>query len=115
LHEHVVFLGDTTTTDDFRDLNTTGFDQLQNHFCTKSRGLDHKELISKLNAKLRGYYNYYYGVSGNADKINKFDFFVNRILFKWLNRRSQRNSYAWEEFNALLKAFPMIKPKVVWT
>ena len=82
-------------------------------WCKKFRNLKTKELISKLNAKLRGYYNYY-GVPGNADKINKFGFFVNRILFKWLNRRSQRKSYTWEGFNTLLKAFPLIKPKVVW-
>ena len=93
-------------------MHYSGF-ELNEVWCKKFRNLKSKELISKLNAKLRGYYNYY-GVPGNADKINKFDFFVNRILFKWLNRRSQRKSYTWEGFNTLLKAFPLIKPKVAW-
>ena len=32
---------------------------------------------------------------------------ANRILFKWLNRRSQRRSFNWEQFTLFLKANPL--------
>ena len=45
-----------------------------------------------LNAKLRGYYTYY-GVNGNSASPREFFNCAMRILFRWLNRRSQRRSY----------------------
>ena len=51
-------------------------------------------IMKTLVAKLRGYWNYY-GVIGN--QASQWDFFrqITRILYKWLNRRSQRTSYTW--------------------
>ncbi|MFQ5633626.1 MAG: group II intron reverse transcriptase/maturase, partial [bacterium] len=49
---------------------------------------------SLLNAKLRGYYNYY-GVIGNFASLKAFFYQAKRILKKWLNRRSQKKSYNW--------------------
>ena len=49
-------------------------------------------LFSKLNQKLRGYWHYY-GISGNYESLNDYLQDIKRILFKWLNRRSQRRSY----------------------
>ena len=40
-----------------------------------------------LNAKLRGYYNYY-GIRGNFDSIADFFYQVTRMLFRLLNCRS---------------------------
>ncbi|UCE08702.1 MAG: group II intron reverse transcriptase/maturase, partial [bacterium] len=57
-----------------------------------------------MNAKLRGYYNHY-GVIGNYESLNEFFYHVKRILFKWLNRRSERRSYNWAGFNELMKHF----------
>jgi RNA-directed DNA polymerase len=50
-----------------------------------------KDLFRELNAKLRGY-DHYYGVHGNSASLHEFFTWVIRILFKWLNRRSQRRS-----------------------
>ena len=33
-------------------------------------------------------------------------------LFKWLNRRSQRTSFNWAEFNAQLKLFKIPLPRI---
>lgn len=71
-----------------------------------------KELFRELNAKLRGYYNYY-GVVGNYASLKQFYDQVIRILYKWLNRRSQRRSYNWAGFRELLDQFEVERPRIV--
>ncbi len=81
-------------------------------WCIKNRNLKPKVLFRRLNAKLRGYYNYY-GVIGNSDSLNQFFQQVKRILFKWLNRRSQRRSYNWTGFNQLLDHYRIERPRII--
>ncbi len=69
------------------------------------------DIIAKLNQILRGYYNYYC-VKGNSRMVGKFYRSVIKILHKWLNRRSQRRSYSWKNFNLLIKKYPIISPKI---
>ncbi len=71
-----------------------------------------KELFKELNAKLRGYYNYY-GVIGNYASLKQFFNQAMRILYKWLNRRSQRRSYNWTGFRELLDQFQVERPRIV--
>jgi len=71
-------------------------------------------LFAKLNRKLKGYYNYY-GIRGNAKSLSDYFYHIKGILFKWLNRRSQRRSYNWKGFEALLKDFTLIKPHICHT
>ena len=73
-------------------------------WCKENRNLETRVLFRRLNAKLRGYYNYY-GVFGNYDGLQQFFIQVKRILFKWLNRRSQRRSYNWCGFKQLLEHY----------
>jgi len=47
--------------------------------------------MRKLNRKLVGTYNYY-AVSDNNKSIRSFHHEVLRVVFKWLNRRSQKKS-----------------------
>lgn len=68
-----------------------------------------RNIISKLNDKLRGYYNYY-GVIGNWNKIQQFHNIVIKLLYKWLNRRSQRRSFNWIQFNEKMKWYNLQKP-----
>ena len=70
-------------------------------------------LLDKLGRSLRGYYNYYC-VAGNSWSINTFLFLIRKLLFKWLNRRSQKRSYNWSQFNDLMKTCPLPTPKR-WT
>jgi len=65
-----------------------------------------KELWRMFCAKLRGHIQYY-GVSYNAASLNKFIHAATRILFTWLNRRSQRKSFNWEKFSRFIKANPL--------
>ena len=65
-----------------------------------------------INAKLRGYYQYY-GVTDNTREVKSFLCITKKLLFKWLNRRSQRRSYTWETFNnGLLRTFPLLEPRI---
>jgi len=60
-------------------------------------------------AKLRGHYNYY-GVATNRRQLNRFYHAVVGLLFKWLNRRSQRKSFTWERFVRRLGNHPLPTP-----
>ena len=55
------------------------------------------EIVAKLNKSLVGYYGYY-AVSDNMPSVQKFRFETIKLLFKWLNRRSQRKSFTRKEF-----------------
>ena len=48
-------------------------------------------------AKLEGHLNYY-AITDNHAMCQNFKREVEGLLFKWLNRRSQRRSYNWERF-----------------
>ncbi len=58
-------------------------------WCKKNRHRRVGAQFQRLNAKLRGYYNYY-GVRGNYASLDEFFQQVQRLHLKWLNRRSQR-------------------------
>ncbi len=65
-----------------------------------------------LASKYRGYWNYY-GVRGNSKSLEQFFQQTRRILFKWLNRRSQKKSYTAHGFERLLRRFPIPPPRIV--
>ena len=54
----------------------------------------------------------YFGVSGNSRSISSYAHHVKRLLFKWLNRRSQRRSFTWKHFAAWLDTW-MPRPGIV--
>ncbi len=55
--------------------------------------------------KLEGHVRYY-GVSYNIACVRDFLQAAIQILFKWLNRRSQRKSFDWEKFTRFMKLYP---------
>lgn len=63
-------------------------------------------------AKLRGHIQYY-GVSHNSESVSKFLQESKRLVFKWLNRRSQRKSFTWEKYDLFIKANPLPTVKIV--
>ena len=70
-----------------------------------------KNIIITTKKKLTGHYNYY-GITDNIDSIRKYHYCINKLLFKWLNRRSQRKSYTPEQFKQMLKVFELPKPTI---
>jgi RNA-directed DNA polymerase len=81
-------------------------------WCQENRHRRLPVLFQRLNAKLRGYYNYY-GVHGNAASLKEFFNKAIRIVLKWLNRRSQRHSYTWQGYTAVLERFKVARPRIV--
>lgn len=77
----------------------------------ENRTLPLKEIFEKVNLKLRGHYHYY-GITDNTKMIRRFYFEVEKLLYKWLNRRSQRNSYNFDKFRMMLSYYPLEQPKV---
>jgi group II intron reverse transcriptase/maturase len=71
-----------------------------------------KEWWPTLRAKLRGHYQYY-GISGNSRAIERYHYMTKRLVFKWVNRRSQKVSFTWEGFNAYLEHYPLPEPCIV--
>ena len=69
------------------------------------------EFMKKLNRKLIGTYNYYV-VSDNFKSIRKLYRQVQVLVYKWLNRRSQKKSFSWEKYELFLKKYAIRRPKI---
>ncbi|MEO1295333.1 MAG: group II intron maturase-specific domain-containing protein [Cyanobacteria bacterium J06636_16] len=59
--------------------------------------------------KLRGHFNYF-GVTDNSPALQRFTKAVRHLLFKWLNRRSQRRSFTWASFQRYEARHPLPHP-----
>jgi group II intron reverse transcriptase/maturase len=59
------------------------------------------ELVRVAKTRVTGHLNYY-AVTDNGKHCHLYMYLTTRILFKWLNRRSQRKSYDWKGFNQML-------------
>ena len=70
-----------------------------------------KEWWPVLKAKLIGHYSYF-GISGNYRSLQQFYYLVRRVIFKGVNRRSQRKSMTWEMFQQYLQWNPLPVPKI---
>ena len=75
------------------------------------RNIPVKEVMATLNRKLVGHYRYY-GISHNGQMLVKFHYYTTWMLFRMMNRRSQKGSYSWEGFRQMLTYYPMAKPKI---
>lgn len=64
----------------------------------KARGLLRKgELLRQARTRVVGHLNYY-AITDNAERCSYYVYRTKRILFTWLNRKSQRKAYTWEAF-----------------
>jgi group II intron reverse transcriptase/maturase len=76
----------------------------------ENRNLRLSELLATMKRKIRGHFNYFRAI-GNVTSLWTFHKGVTELLYKWLNRRSQRRSLTWEQLNRLLKAVMFPTPK----
>jgi group II intron reverse transcriptase/maturase len=81
-------------------------------WCRENRHLRLGETIRRVNAKFRGYYNYY-GVPGNYESLHEFYYQAVQHLYKYLNRCSQRERFNWEGFKQVIEFFGIEKPRIV--
>ena len=65
-----------------------------------------------LGLKLLGHYTATTKVSGNFRWLQNFYHQIVRLAFKWVNRRSQKKSYNWDQFHRFLQFNPLPKPKI---
>ncbi|MGF7184399.1 group II intron reverse transcriptase/maturase [Desulfitispora alkaliphila] len=75
------------------------------------RALDQELVHKTTQKKLIGHYRYY-GITDNIKMLQSYKYAITKLLFKWLNRRSQRRSYTYEKFNQYLKWNPLPEPKI---
>jgi RNA-directed DNA polymerase len=70
------------------------------------------ELLRRAKLKMQGHLNYY-GITDNWQMCNSYSYQVRRLMYKWMNRQSQRRSYTWGRFNDALAwvRWPSIKLK----
>ena len=60
-----------------------------------------RELIKTSVRKINGHLNYFC-ITDNTQRCQSFAYEMKRILYKWLNRQSQRRSYNWGSFSQAL-------------
>lgn len=83
----------------------------QKQWLKANRTTDIKDIMARLNRSLKGYYNYYC-ITDNVKTVGNFLDEIKRLLFKWMNRRSQRKSFSWFKFNLFLKRYPLVRPTI---
>ena len=66
----------------------------------------------ELNTKLRGH-DAYYGVTGNYRMLSQLRREVTRLWYKWLRRRNRGKAGNWDKFQARLRTFPLLPPRIM--
>lgn len=61
-----------------------------------------KDLVAREKRVTQGYLNYF-AINDNSKRISQFVNEVKRLLYKYLNRRSQRRSFNWPQFEEILR------------
>jgi len=72
-----------------------------------------KQWWKVLKVKLLGH-SQYYGISGNMPEMKVFYIRTVRLVYKWINRRSQKKSYNWQQFRNYLKYNPLSMLKIYY-
>ncbi|MGD6938061.1 group II intron reverse transcriptase/maturase [Bacillus infantis] len=70
-----------------------------------------RDIMGRISRSLIGYYNYYC-ITDNLQTVENFLDRIRKLLFKWMNRRSQRKSFSWEKFKLFLEKYPLPKPRI---
>ncbi|MBC8431977.1 MAG: hypothetical protein H8D96_08650 [Desulfobacterales bacterium] len=78
----------------------------------KSRNVLRKgEMLRKARIRVGGHLSYY-AITDNSAKCSSYHHYATRILFKWINRKSQRSAYAWEGYRQALKWVGWPQPNI---
>jgi len=72
----------------------------------RNRNLPTREFMRILKIKIQGHCNYY-GITDNCAAVSDYIDECKRLLYKWLNRRSQTKSFNWDGFNLFLDKYPL--------
>ncbi len=69
------------------------------------------EMLRRAKARIIGHLNYY-AITDNSKQCNKYVLYATRLVFKWLNRKSQRRAYTWAGYNHVLARMGWPKPSI---
>jgi hypothetical protein len=67
------------------------------------------DLWQAVSRKMRGHFTSF-GVTDNRPALYRFERVVQRLVLKWLNRRSQRRRFTWESFRRDAKRYSLPRP-----
>lgn len=81
------------------------------HYIHENRNMRLRRLFQKVGQKLSGFYAYF-GTPGNSKALNTLYREAIANLMKYMNRRSQRQSYSWESFKQALSEHPLPVPRL---
>ena len=68
-------------------------------------------MLRQAKVRVTGHLNYY-AITDNSEQCRRYVFYATRLLFKWLNRKSQRKAYTWAGFNHALRWVGWPKPSI---
>jgi len=85
--------------------------QLMKQWIKNNRNMPIWDLVKRLRLKLIGHYRYY-GITDNHKGLSSYYHGTICLLYKWLNRRSQRKSFNWDSFKLFLIICGLPKPKI---
>jgi RNA-directed DNA polymerase len=78
----------------------------------KVRGVLRKgEMLRQAKIRVMGHLSYY-AITDNMGRSSYYAYRAKQILFKWLNRKSQRKAYTWADFNRALISVEWPVPRV---
>jgi len=70
-----------------------------------------RPVLKQARTKVVGHLGYY-AITDNLERCSYYVYRATRILFKWLNRKSQRKAYTWERFEQALAWANWPQPRV---
>jgi hypothetical protein len=70
------------------------------------------EIWKRVKLGLQGHYNYF-GVTFNLKPMQIFARLASKLVFKWINRRSQRRSLDWSQFTLYMQVNPLPTPRII--
>ena len=70
-------------------------------------------LLRRAKVRVQGHLNSY-AITDNSESCYRYRHLTRRVLFKWLNRRSQRKAYTWTAFQQALRhvGWPQVRIRV---
>ncbi|MGZ7033321.1 MAG: group II intron reverse transcriptase/maturase, partial [Thermoanaerobaculia bacterium] len=80
-------------------------------WCRSHRHLPVPAQHAALKRRIEGHYNYF-GVNGNLRSLDVLFHEAIKTWHKWLRRRSQKRGLTWERFKALLRRYPLPRPRI---
>lgn len=72
----------------------------------------HKKDFFQYAKRIVNGYLEYFAINDNGKRISQFVNEVKKIMFKYLNRRSQKPSFNWEKFSKILERVEFPKPRI---